>query len=44
MHIRKEVISMADKRQDNCGCGCVPPLLKKTKPTKAEAEKPKKAK
>ena len=35
---------MADKKESNCGCGCLTPPWKKLTSLKAEAEKPKKSK
>ncbi|MEK7375392.1 MAG: hypothetical protein AABZ85_10265 [Thermodesulfobacteriota bacterium] len=39
---RKEVIQMTDKKQNACGCGCLPPMEKGSNTPKQEVKKPKK--
>ncbi len=43
-YLRKEVIQMADKKQNDCGCGCLPSTKKDSKTPKPEAKKTKKSK
>jgi hypothetical protein len=40
---RKEVISVTDKKESNCGCGCLPDPKKDDKILKPEVKKPEKA-